>query len=310
MNGVNLMPPLHPVESNCTLGMESIGAGWISLVTYIAGYMDKPLLNYDQMPRRWGDTPEGVEAMVVQAREKGFKIMLKPSIWIPGFGWPGEMSFKSNKDWEEWENNYRNYLFEYLEIAKKHEVEIFCIGTEIKQAVKERPDFWNNLIQEIRSSYPGKLTYSSNWDNFYEVDFWDQLDFIGVDAYFPLVEARTPGMKELKRAWRTPKKQLEVFSTTWQKPILLTEFGYRSIDRCAWQQWEFEHLRNGEAEQNTDAQVNAYQAILEECWNQEWCAGGFIWNWEFEFEAAPSNDNGYSPNNKPAASTISKFYTR
>ena len=53
-----------------------------------------------------------------------------------------------------------------------------------------------------RAVYKGKLTYAANWDGeFEEVAFWDALDVIGVQAYFPLTEERVPSVTKLTQAW-------------------------------------------------------------------------------------------------------------
>ena len=46
--------------------------------------------------------------------------------------------------------------------------------------------YWRELISEIRAVYPGPLSYAANFDQFQEVGFWDALDVVGVNAYFPL----------------------------------------------------------------------------------------------------------------------------
>ena len=45
---------------------------------------------------------------------------------------------------------------------------------------------WRRLIGRARSVYGGPVTYGANFDQFGEVGFWDALDALGVNAYFPL----------------------------------------------------------------------------------------------------------------------------
>ena len=45
---------------------------------------------------------------------------------------------------------------------------------------------WRALIVEIRDVYGGPLSYAANFDQALEVGFWDALDAIGVNAYYPL----------------------------------------------------------------------------------------------------------------------------
>ena len=46
--------------------------------------------------------------------------------------------------------------------------------------------------------YSGKLTFGANWYLEYEdVTFWDDLDYIGIQAYFPLTKKENQGVDEL-----------------------------------------------------------------------------------------------------------------
>ena len=49
------------------------------------------------------------------------------------------------------------------------------------------PDDWRRLISKFRELCPGPLTYAVNWWGDYDVvEFWDELDYIGINAFFPL----------------------------------------------------------------------------------------------------------------------------
>ena len=67
---------------------------------------------------------------------------------------------------------------------------------------------WVELIEKVRTVYSGKLTYAANYDNYQDVGFWNHLDFIGINAYFPL---RNPTDK-LPPA----DKLLATFEENWQ----------------------------------------------------------------------------------------------
>lgn len=53
-----------------------------------------------------------------------------------------------------------------------------------RRAVYER--HWRDLIAEVRTVYAGPLSYAANFDQVQEVGFWDALDVVGANAYFPL----------------------------------------------------------------------------------------------------------------------------
>ena len=132
-------------------------------------------------------------------------------------------------------------ILEFAKVAEAEDVEMLCIGTEYKIAVKERPKFWRNLIRKVREVYGGQLTYAANWDSFHEISFWGELDYIGVDAYFPLTSEATPSVDMLKQKWKDPLYGIKIIQRKFKKPVIFTEYGYKSIHRTAWKQWEFEN---------------------------------------------------------------------
>ncbi|HAA17010.1 MAG TPA: hypothetical protein DCE41_36980 [Cytophagales bacterium] len=89
---------------------------------------------------------------------------------------------------------------------------------------------WRNLIEEVRQVYTGQLTYAANFDNFHRVGFWDALDVVGINAYFPLTEAtEVPQMEEVVQAWiyhgNRVSETLKELGVPKHK-VLFTELGY------------------------------------------------------------------------------------
>ena len=94
---------------------------------------------------------------------------------------------------------------------------------------------WLSLIAEVREVFSGELTYAANFDQFEMVSFWGPLDYISINAYFPLREFYQPGV--------TPTELYPVFEARWEailrsieqltvdsgwgtKRVLCTELGY------------------------------------------------------------------------------------
>ena len=177
--------------------------------------------------------------------------------------------------------------------------------------VREPSIYGHQTLDDIRTmcvERAGQLTYAANWDNFTEVRFWDLLDYIGVDAYFPLSPDKVPSVRSLVRLWKEPAQRIEFLHTYYKKPVLFTEFGYRSIDNCAWKHWEFEHVPHHERV-NLAAQQNAYRAFFEYYWQRDWFAGVFIWQWYTNHaRAGGSADSDFTPQNKPAEDVICRWF--
>ena len=81
-------------------------------------------------------------------------------------------------DWQVLENSYTQFILLYAMLAQEIDAELFCIGTELEKFIEKRPQYWSNLIKEIKKVYKGKLTYAANWDEFKRTPFWSDLDYI------------------------------------------------------------------------------------------------------------------------------------
>ena len=155
--------------------------------------------------------------------------------------------------------------------------------------------------------YDGKLTYASNWDNFENITWWDELDYIGVDAYFPLSEGDHPSIAQIKEGWSPIKQQLKFFSEKWGKPILFTEFGFQSVDGAVGKHWEVtktsEHF-------NVQLQADAYEATFRTLAQESWWAGGFFWKWHFMMRSSERYRMEWTPQDKPAEQVIARWYSK
>ncbi len=309
IRGVNLVSPVEHMRDDCILPMSDLNANYVSLCPFAFMTPGDPNVYYNTIENYWGDRPSNLALLTMEAKEKGLKVLLKPHFWVTGQGWPGDYNL-DEKGWKEWEKNYSAFVVNMARFADSLNIEMYCIGVEFKTAVNLRKGFWPELIKEVRKNYRGKLIYAANWDNYYNISFWDQLDYIGIDAYFPLLNEKTPEKDQLIKKWDQQLKVLEKFSDKYKRPVLFTEYGYRSIDGTAWNQWELEYV-NSDKMVNLEAQMNAYAAFYEAVWDEEWFAGGFLWKWYPEYEnAGGMADSDYTPQNKPVEKLIKQWYSK
>jgi hypothetical protein len=308
IDGVCFVAPRNPLVLNDLKPIQQINADWVAVVPYAFALEGEPIIHYGHERQWWGERAEGIIQTITYAKQLGLKVMLKPHVWVRGQGWPGDFTLESEAAWQQWEKSYAQYLQAMTEIADSMQVEMLCIGTEYRKAVVARPDFWRSLIDTIRSQYKGKLTYAANWDNFENVVFWDQLDFIGIDAYFPLCEDQTPDVSTLIDGWQTPLRSIKRIQRRFNKPVLFTEYGYQSADYTSRGHW---HATHENASTNMEAQKNAYAALYQVFWHEPWFAGGFLWKWFAAHERAGGEaDADYTPQHKPAMEVIKQVYGR
>lgn len=309
IGGVSVVSPSQKVDASWAKSVKQINAGWVAVMPYAFGHAGQSALQFDQAHQWWGERFEGIQTIIHQAHSQGLKVMMKPMIWVMG-SWAGGFDLETEKEWLQWEANYRIYITRLADIAIAEKVELFCIGTELNTACRKRPKFFRSLVDSLRLHYSGKITYAANWDDYLTVKLWDKVDYIGIDAYFPLVNRALPKVAELKLAWLTHMRKIVPLYVTHKKPILFTEFGYRSIDLCCWNQWETENLPHDQAV-NLEGQANAYQAFFEVFWDQPWFAGVFLWQWYTHHDKAGGLKNSdFTPQNKPAAQTIATWFAK
>lgn len=225
----------------------------------------------------WGESDEGISKTTQLAEKFHIKTLLKPHLWIRG-SWPGDVIMINEKDWEIWFDNYQKFIIHYAKLAAASKIEIFCIGTELTHA-SVREDDWRKLIHEIRKVYPGKLTYAANFHNEFEkIEFWDALDFIGVQAYFSLSQKNNPLTEDLTKNWNTHLIEIEKVHKKFNKPVLFTEIGYRSTDDAAIEPWKWPQ-ENKEATSSAETQARCYEAFFSTAWKKPWLAGAYFWKW-------------------------------
>lgn len=258
--------------------------------------------------RQWfGEKGIGIRQYAEILRKEDINIMLKPQIWIRRGEFTGHLQMETEAAWQQLEHSYETFILEHARLAEALNIPIFCIGTELERFIKFRPEYWQRLITKIKHIYKGKLTYAANWDEYQTTPFWNELDYIGVNGYFPLTEEQTPSVETCKIALEQWKVEMKQFLSTQNKPILFTEFGYRSVDFAAKQPWRSDRDMTAV---NLEAQTNASIAFFETFWGEDWVAGGFIWKW-FPNHAVSGgeNDSRFTPQNKPAEAIIKKIYS-
>jgi len=305
INGISMAASSHQMEGSEFDSMTNVNANYICLLPFAFVPGDKPVVYYKSGHQWWGESTEGIAACISMAHERGMRVMIKPQLWISHGEYSGFLSYRNEQDWQQFERDYTSYIFALLTVADSFHAEMFCIGTELDSFVSQRPAYWSWLIDTARKVYDGKLTYAENWDCYDRFPFWKKLDYIGINAYFPLSESMTPTVNELRKSWDKHAVSLKRLSDQEKKQVLFTEYGYRSINACASKPWD----SYCEALPNTTAQVNAYTALFETFWNQPWFAGGFSWKWfDTKSEGDVPMNTEYTPQGKPAMEVIRQWY--
>jgi hypothetical protein len=263
----------------------------------------------------WGETDVGLEATLKLARARGIRTLLRPHLYMvgpEGHGtWVGHIAMKSDEHWRQWFDSYRRFILHHARLAQRTGVDLLCVGAELGSTTRSRSEDWRRLIADVRAEYRGPLTYAANWDEFETITFWDLLDYIGIQAYFPLAAGERPSVEALAAAWQPHVAAVEAVSRRFGKPVLFTELGYASAPGSAARPWEWAGLRRGEpaTPDGLALQSDAYEAFFRTVWHKEWLSGVYFWKWYPGLERNPVPPGSeFSPQNKPAEKVMARWF--
>ena len=307
INGLSFVASRDKIDTTHTNPVLKVQSNYVALMPFgFIRELASPKITHNTDRQWFGETKNGLLQYAKEFQKNDVKIMVKPQIWVWRGEFTGLIEMHSEEQWRILEESYSVFILTYAKAAQEIHADILCIGTELEKFVINRPYYWRKLIKEIREIYKGKLTYAANWDEFKRVPFWGEVDFIGIDAYFPLSDKKTPTVAELEIGWKSHKEEIIKIQKQYNKPILFTEFGYRSVDYNAKKPWFVDRL---EGNVNLEAQVNGLQAIHNQFWKEDWFAGGFAWKWFHKHsEVGGGNNNRFTPQNKPGEETLRKLY--
>lgn len=286
---------------------------WVAVVPFM--YQENPRTAVMGVPKKigtWSRRDSSFIKTIGQLHAKGIHVQLKPHLWMSD-GWRSSIKHDTEEGWDTWFDSYKANMLHYAQMAQISNVELLCIGTELKSSLKKQPERWRNLVSEIKEVYKGKLTYAANWDGEFElIDFWNELDYIGIQAYFPLTKEKNPPLEAILKGWDRHITKLEALHQKHQLPILFTEVGYKSDAAATIKPWEWSSLSSILVNQKSDeTQQLAFEALYQRLWHKKWFAGTYIWEWNTRTSEDSSYQSlNFSPRFKPAENTIAKWYAK
>jgi hypothetical protein len=260
-------------------------------------------------------TDAAVVAAITNLRNAKVKVALKPQVDSEDGYWRGQFE---PTDPAAWFSSYQTYIVHYATIAQAQNADLFVIGCEFATlSGSAYQSNWETIITAVRAVYTGPITYAANatsaGDEFTRVSFWDKLDLIGVDGYFPLTNHADPTLTQLKNAWTTAADNKNGFAPVTalhnlqlaypSLPLIFTEIGYTST--AGTNEAPYNYTPTG-AYDPTE-QGNCFAAFFQ-VFSQEssWVKGVFWWGWSVS--PPGTDDKGYSPQNKPAADVLAQWY--
>jgi hypothetical protein len=251
--------------------LKSLGANSISIHPYARIYEDGRVRFKNERQSHHIVTP------VQWGKELDIQLMIKPHLayWGTKFRWRGDIDFKSKKEWQIFFRDYEIWIVNIASIAEKSGAQIFCVGTELMNSLMYEKE-WRQIIAKIKNVYKGKLTYAANWDKYNKVPFWDELDYIGIQAYFPLSDHEVPSEEQIIIGWDRIYDEIIPFANRLEKQILFTEIGYDISENAAQEPWRPGGSHQGQGEY---LQKLCLAIALEKAKEHDQMAGLFLWKW-------------------------------
>ena len=240
-------------------------------------------------------TLAAVQHALERALSLGMKVAIKPHVDLDDGSWRGKIA---PSDPNAWFKSYQDFILPWTELAESIGAAQFIIGTELAGTI-QHPQLWRETIQQTRKVFSGKLVYAASWDEAHNVPFWRDLDFVGVDFYFPITTRNNPGRFEILAGWQPWLVRLKLLHQQTNRPILFTEIGYRSVDGAGMRPYEFGDNATLDLQEQADLYWAAMQATSEE----SWIAGLYWWNW-LANGAGGENNRDYTPSGKLAENEL------
>jgi hypothetical protein len=291
----------HRPEPDLLPHLHRLGVTHLTLVSF--GWQraaDDSRVRIDTSDGWYSESHRGIRTLARQADTLGMDVILKPHIWIGGYDEAqnrSEIGFDSEAKWARWEADYRRFLMIYARLAAEIDADVLVLGTEL-----------SSLADTVRTVYDGKLTYAANWHEEYQkIRFWDALDYVGVQAYFPLTDTADPSLDTLQARWRTHRQALARVHQQTDTPVLLTEIGYRSARSAAEAPWRWPERDGGGVPPDSALQARCYRAFFSAMRDAPWFAGAIIWKWHPR--TSRQDPTAFTPQGKPAERVLHRWFT-
>ena len=291
--------------------LASLNTTWVTFTVF--WFMDNSSDNRIRpRPDLYSASDSSLLHAIEKAHQLGMKVVLKPMVDVADGSWRGTIT---PTNWTLWFQNYRDFMNYYANMSQASNIELFTVGTELRSS-QSRTLEWRNVISEVRARFFGNITYAANWDSYgtSSVAFWDAVDYVGVDAYFPLTDSYNPTVTQLKTAWgystrsgyvsRNWTNELYTAYVQTGKKLIFTEIGYTSQDGTNREPYNW----NPSGIIDLQEQGDCYQAAIEVFSGKSWFLGWFWWTWETNPNAGGPTDKDYTPQNKPAQDILSQYY--
>lgn len=279
------------------LEMKEIGIEWVGVNIW---WFQENVSASKIFSGDWTDSASNIIDFFQFVHSQGMHVLFKPMLDSQDGIWRSYI--KATPDWIL---AYNEFIKQAAELAEQGDVDIFCIGCEMGnwQVLSQEV---RTLIKELREIYSGKLTYAANHDSFWYIDWWDAVDIIGLDAYFPFTLSYDPSLQDMIDVWNGFYDDLNKFQRTWNRSILFIELGCQNRDGCN----IAPNDNKFRLEQDEQEFKMFYQSLFESrIWNAPWFKGTYWWMWDCRI-IDEETDNSFTPQLSVIKDTLNEYYNK
>ena len=255
--------------------LRELGVNWVAIHPY-GGIDEDGTVGGARIDRLWED-PSWLTRAIAEAHAQGIKIMITPHLayWGTRFRYRGEIRFPDEASWRRFFDTYDAFIVRAARLA--HDADAFVVGSELDATTGHDAE-WRRIISDVRREFAGPVSYAAGWDKYAQLPFWDALDAIAVQGYFPLVDHEgIPTDAELEGAWARIVAELDGFGRAKGKPVVLGELGYNRSLEAAVRPWEYRQDADPRAEAlQTRCLDVALRAVARD---GDHVVGAFLWKW-------------------------------
>ncbi len=260
-----------PAMRSTMRDIREVGADWVCIHPYAEIAGDGNVRSWDFDPL---DPPEWLTRPIEDAHALGLKILIKPHLayWGSPFAWRGDIAFTTDAQWRRFFTGYTTWIVNLADACRN--ADGFVVGTELDSTLSHEKE-WREVIARVREHTGVPLTYGANWTHYRQVPFWDALDVIGIQAYFPLVTGPGADSAQVGAGWGRLMRELHAFAGREHKKIVFTELGYNRAYDAPVRPWDY-RVDGPDAE---GMQAMCLRIALDAVEGEPSVIGVFLWKW-------------------------------
>ncbi|MEM1417161.1 MAG: hypothetical protein AAGH15_19845 [Myxococcota bacterium] len=288
--------------------LVAMGTSWVSVTPFGRVWDLEDMEVQLDFEAPYEDNREAVTRFIAQAKARGLRVLLIPHLWVETSGWRGEMDPGSPEAWVAYQESYRRFVLAWARDAEAAGADAFSIGVECKSWSGRFGRYWRSLIGDVRGAFSGLLTYSANWDEAEAVLFWDQLDLIGINAFYPLADHPAATVGEYREGARGWVPRVQDLAETLEMPVTFVEVGYTTRADAAVEPWLWPDDMAAVVVDEHE-QARALDATFRAFLPERWLSGFFVWRYYATLDDVSQEQIwGFSPHAKEAEGLLANVF--